>query len=132
MTRHLLLLAALAGAATTAALPQRKIFAWAGPSNATIAQLTNASWSGIFDGVHAGAEPPHPTHSSWISQRHPRVAPGGGFSGCFVVATLFALFSEGSFPHLCCRLSQVSSPKTDDFPVVFSLKTVNFALKHDI
>ena len=33
---------------------QRKIFAWASPNNATIAQLTNASWAGIFDGVHAG------------------------------------------------------------------------------
>ena len=53
--RLLLLLAALAGAhPATAALPQRKIFAWASPSNATIAQLTNASWLGVFDGVHAG------------------------------------------------------------------------------
>eukprot|EP01045_Picozoa_sp_COSAG04_P023678 COSAG04_NODE_2848_length_3489_cov_2.165487_3_plen_154_part_00 len=33
---------------------QRKIYAWAGPSNATIAQLTNDSWKGVIDGVQAG------------------------------------------------------------------------------
>ena len=33
---------------------QRKIYAWAGPSNATIAQLTNDSWKGLIDGVQAG------------------------------------------------------------------------------
>ena len=30
------------------------MFAWAQPSNATIAQLRNASWTGVFDGVQAG------------------------------------------------------------------------------
>ena len=40
--------------AVDAAAPvQRKIFAWASPANATIAQLRNKTWAGIFDGVHA-------------------------------------------------------------------------------
>jgi hypothetical protein len=52
--RPLLLLGLLLLRPATGALPQRKVFAWAGTSNATVAQLTNASWRGIFDGVHAG------------------------------------------------------------------------------
>jgi len=33
--------------------PGRKIFAWASGSDATVAQLLNSSWHGIFDGVQA-------------------------------------------------------------------------------
>ena len=35
------------------------MFAWAQPSNATIAQLRNASWAGVFDGIQAGGCGPH-------------------------------------------------------------------------
>ena len=42
----------VAAAGGTPAAP-RKIFAWASPSAATVAQLKNDSWKGIFDGVHA-------------------------------------------------------------------------------
>ena len=45
--RPLLLLGLLLLRPATGALPQRKVFAWAGTSNATVAQLTNASWKGI-------------------------------------------------------------------------------------
>ena len=46
--------AASGGGVAEVGAAQRKIYAWASPSNATIAQLTNDSWKGLIDGVQAG------------------------------------------------------------------------------
>ncbi len=51
---HVLLSAVVPATLSAALSAERKVFAWASSSNATVAQLTNASWAGIFDGVHAG------------------------------------------------------------------------------
>ena len=52
MTSRLFLLVGLASAVAAAPAP-RTIFAWASANPAAAAQLRNASWEGVFDGVQA-------------------------------------------------------------------------------